>query len=82
MMQGAGGKSIVHARGDRRFRDWRTDCTIESRQFQMAFRLLRELSRKLETSEEELDIRGTIDHTCQTRAGSWTSGCSRRERTG
>lgn len=65
MMQGAGGKSIIHARGDRRFRDWRTDCTIESRQFQMAFRLLRELSRKLETSEEELDIRGTIDHTCK-----------------
>ena len=25
MMQGAGGKSIVHVRGDRRFRDWRTD---------------------------------------------------------
>ena len=65
MMQGAGGKSIVHARGDRRFRDWRTDCTIESRQVQMAFRLLRDLSRKLETSEEELDIRGTIDHTCR-----------------
>lgn len=65
MIQGAGGKSIIHARGDRRFRDWRTDCTIESRQFQMAFRLLRELSRKLENSEEELDIRGTIDHTCK-----------------
>ena len=65
MMQGAGGKSIIHARGDRKFRDWRTDCTIESRQFQMAFRLLRELSRKLENSEEELDIRGTIDHTCK-----------------
>ena len=65
MLQGAGGKTIVHARGDRRFRDWRTDCTIESRQFQMAFRLLRELSRKLETSEEELDIRGTIDSTCK-----------------
>ena len=64
-IQGAGGRSIVHARGDRRFRDWRTDCAIESRQFQMAFRLLRELSRKLETSEEELDIRGTIDHTCR-----------------
>ena len=53
MMQGAGGKSIVHARGDRRFRDWRTDCTIESRQFQIAFRLLRELSRKLDSSDEE-----------------------------
>lgn len=65
VIQGAGGKSVIHAPGDRRFRDWRTDCTIESRQFQMAFRLLRELSRKLETSEEELDIRGTIDHTCR-----------------
>lgn len=65
MPQGAGGKSIIHAPGDRRFRDWRTDCTIESRQFQMAFRLLRELSRKLDTNEEELDIRGTIDHTCR-----------------
>ena len=65
MVQGAGGKSVIHAQGDRRFRDWRTDCTIESRQFQMAFRLLRELSRKLETNEEELDIRGTIDHTCR-----------------
>lgn len=65
MIQGAGGKSIVHVKHDRRFRDWRSDCTIESRQFQMAFRLLRELSRKLETSEEELDIRGTIDNTCR-----------------
>lgn len=65
MTQGAGGRSVVHARGDRRFRDWRTDCTIESRQFQMAFRMLRELSRKLENNEEELDIRGTIHHTCR-----------------
>lgn len=65
MVQGAGGKSVIHARGDRRFRDWRTDCTIESRQFQMAFRLLRELSRKLESSEEELDIAGTVEHTCR-----------------
>lgn len=65
MIQGAGGKSVIHARGDRRFRDWRTDCAIESRQFQMAFRLLRELTRKLDSNEEELDIRGTIDHTCR-----------------
>jgi len=64
MIQGAGGRTIIHAKGDRRFRDWRTDCTIESRRFQMAFRLLRELSRRLETCEEELDIRGTIDQTC------------------
>ncbi len=65
LIQGAGGRSVIHARGDRRFRDWRTDCAIESRQFQMAFRLLRELSRKLDSSEEELDIRSTIDCTCR-----------------
>ena len=65
MVQGAGGRSVVHSRGDRRFRDWRTDCTIESRQFQMAFRMLRELSRKLENNEEELDIMGTIHNTCK-----------------
>lgn len=65
MIQGTGGKSIVHIHGDRRFRDWRTDCTIESRQFQMAFRLLRELSRKLDNSEEELDINGTVEYTCR-----------------
>ncbi len=65
MVQGAGGRSVVHARGDRRFRDWRTDCTIESRQFQMAFKMLRELSRKLENNEEELDIMGTICNTCK-----------------
>ena len=64
-MQGAGGKSVIHARNERRFRDWRSDQNIESRQFQMAFRLLRELSRKLDTNEEELDIRGTIDNTCR-----------------
>ena len=61
---GSGGRSSVHDPGDRRFRDWRTDCTIDSRQFQMAFRLLRELSRKLNTTEEELDIKGTIKSTC------------------
>ena len=45
----------------------------------MAFRLLRELSRKLENSEEELDIRGTIDSTC-SRGGSSIDGCSRRRK--
>lgn len=65
IMEGVGGKSIIHARGDRKFRDWRDDCTIESRQFQMAFRLLREMSRKLENNEEEFDIFGTIDSTCR-----------------
>jgi uncharacterized protein with von Willebrand factor type A (vWA) domain len=31
----------------------------------MAFRMLRELSRKLENNEEELDIMGTIHNTCK-----------------
>ena len=64
-----GGKSMYRrafqVAGERRFRDFRKDNVLDIRQFQMAFRLLRELSRKLETSEEELDIRGTIDHTCR-----------------
>ncbi|MDD5922013.1 MAG: VWA containing CoxE family protein [Eubacteriales bacterium] len=64
-VQGSGGKSIIHARGSRRFRDWRTDSALESRQFQMAFRLLREMSRKMDTSEEELDIYGTVQNTCR-----------------
>ncbi len=62
---GSGGRSAVHARGDRRFRDWRGDAVIDSRRFQMAFRLLRELYRKLDDQEEELDIIGTVNDTCR-----------------
>lgn len=62
---GSGGKMTIHARGDRVFRDWRGDVTIESRQFQMAFRLLRELYRKLDDHEEELDVIETVNATCR-----------------
>ena len=65
LLQGAGGRSIIHDPGDRKFRDWRSDSTIDSRQFQMAFRLLRELSRKLDSSELELDVMETVNATCK-----------------
>ena len=68
MVQGAGGKSVIHARGDRKFRDWRTDCTIESRQFQMAFRLLSWIYAERSTAHA-------------AAGGSSIYGCSRREKT-
>ena len=55
---------LKKAPGSRRFRDFRKDNTLDSRQFQMAFRVLRNLSTQLETSEQEFDIDATIDETC------------------
>lgn len=51
--------------GERRYRDWRADCTFSSRQFQQAFRGLRQLSRMTEAPKTELDVEGTIQKTCR-----------------
>ena len=56
-----GGRTAIIAPGSRRFRDFRKDNTLDTRQFQMAFRVLRNLSTQLETSEQEFDIDATID---------------------
>ena len=50
--------------GDRKFRDFRKDNTLDTRQFQMAFRALRQLSVQTDTAERELDVDGTIRSTC------------------
>ena len=60
-----GGRTAIIAPGSRRFRDFRKDNTLDTRQFQMAFRVLRNLSTQLETSEQEFDIDATIDETCR-----------------
>ena len=49
--------------GERRFRDFRTDNVLDIRQFQMAFRLLRQYSDQLPDQEPEFDIDGTIRAT-------------------
>lgn len=60
-----GGRSSIIAPGARKFRDFRKDNTLDTRQFQMAFRVLRNLSTQLETSEQEFDIDATIEETCR-----------------
>ena len=55
--------------GERKFRDFRKDNTLDTRQFQMAFRLLRQLSVQTESVDKELDVDSTIHDTCEN-AGS------------
>ena len=50
--------------GARKYRDFRNDKMLDNRQFQMAFRKLRQFSSKLDIPKTELDINGTIDSTC------------------
>ena len=63
-----GGKSSYHSAyrvaGERKYRDWRKDNTIDSRQFQMAFRSLRQLSSNSDEPKTERDIDATIRKTC------------------
>jgi len=50
--------------GARKYRDFRDDKVIDNRQYQLAFRRLRQFSTKLDIPKTELDIDGTIDKTC------------------
>lgn len=50
--------------GERKYRDFRKDNTLDTRQFQMAFRLLRQLSAQTDSCEKVLDVDGTIQDTC------------------
>ncbi|MCI8647615.1 MAG: VWA domain-containing protein [Firmicutes bacterium] len=57
-------KSAVQVAGERNFRDFRQDNVLDIRQFQMAFRKLRQYSSRVEGEKTELDIDQTIDKTC------------------
>lgn len=63
-----GGKSMhrtaMMVAGERRYRDFRKDNTLDTRQFQVAFRTLRQLSVRTDTSDKELDVDGTVRDTC------------------
>lgn len=56
--------SAYRIAGERRYRDWRTDRTLNTRQFQMALRSLRLLSKREEDYKTELDIDETVRKTC------------------
>ncbi|MDO4512850.1 MAG: VWA containing CoxE family protein [Lachnospiraceae bacterium] len=59
-----GYQSAFEVIGARKFKDFRDDRIIDNRQFQQAFKRLRQFSTKLDIPETELDIDKTIDKTC------------------
>ena len=56
-------RTALTVASERKFRDVRRDNTLDSRQFQMAFRTLRQLSVQTDSSEQELDVERTIHDT-------------------
>lgn len=58
-----GGRSAMKVWDERRFRDYRTDATLDLRQWKVALRRLRRLTR--DGAETELDLGETIDETCR-----------------
>ncbi len=59
-----GYQSAFSVIGARKYRDFRDDRVMDNRQFQLAFRRLRQFSSRLDIPESELDIEGTVDKTC------------------
>lgn len=58
-------QSAIQVAEERNFRDFRQDNELDTRQFQMAFRKLRQFSTRVDTAKTELDIDQTIDATCE-----------------
>lgn len=63
-----GGRSLhrtaVAVAGERKYRDFRRDNTLDTRQFQLAFRLLQQMTAQHNEGEKVLDVDGTIRDTC------------------
>ena len=59
-----GYQSAFSVVGARKYRDFRDDRVMDNRQFQLAFRRLRQFSANLDIPESELDIDRTVDKTC------------------
>lgn len=62
---GAEGKnrSALQVVGERRFKDFREDGTLDLRQFQLAFRRLRQYSQREDGPKDELNLEKTIRET-------------------
>ena len=59
-----GYQSAFSVIGARKYKDFRDDRMLDNRQFQLAFRRLRQFSTKMDIPKTELDINGTVDKTC------------------
>lgn len=57
-------RTALQVAGDRKFRDFRSDNVLDTRQFQMAFRRLRQFSSRIDAPKTEFDIDSTIQETC------------------
>ncbi len=57
-------KSAIKVAEERKYYTYRTDETLDTRQFQLALKKLRNLTTKNDGLKTELDIDGTIDKTC------------------
>lgn len=64
-----GGNPSMHTAfsvmGERKFQSFRNDRALTMRQFQVAFRRLRQYSARLDVAKTELDLDQTIDSTCR-----------------
>ncbi len=56
--------SALQVAGERNFRDYREDNVLDTRQFQMAFRRLRQFSSRVDGPKDELNLDETIQKTC------------------
>ena len=56
-------RSALQVAGERNFKDFREDAVLETRQFQMAFRRLRQFSALEEGPKDELQLDDTIKET-------------------
>lgn len=60
----SGMQSAFQVMGNRKFEDFRNDKVLNIRQYQVAFRRLRQYSSRLDVPKTELDIDGTVRKTC------------------
>ena len=58
-------RNAVQVAAERQFRDFRKDAALDARQFQMAFRRLRQLSSRTEGPKSELQLEESIRATCE-----------------
>lgn len=58
-----GGRGALEVAGERRFKDLRSDVTLDTRHIEVALRRLRAFVR--EGADDELDVEGTIDKTAR-----------------
>lgn len=60
-----GNKHALQVAGEREYRDFREDNTLDLRSFQMAFRHLRQFTEQQDAPRDQLDLDGTINETCK-----------------